>query len=842
MPVTQTPFIAFFACNHGSNGFSEAWHLPDATIDDARATVALLAEARSFLLPKNYVLEWAAVRQVAVEYREWACIGAPLDPLPQWDVCDNDHVGLLWRFTTGNGQWANHLFRGVEDGEISDRGWTRYPFAIPVGPVARPVFPALATKAELYNYVLALFRDRTCHAEDTDPSDPDPHDWQTTAWQAAIFRMVSGRNVGSKYIRASWEPREYGKQPGFSPCGTVVTVLRSCYEQDCNFFIDGPTQGIRYYWSAPGAAVFPFQSLFWGWRRDKEIPDGIEPGERKAKATFGYSLGLSWGAAPGVQAGGTQQQFLGQTTCPWGNDDDTPLLYLETCDVPAPIPITVDDDPGAVQVLNVTHLSFHEDDFSVVEVAAGWARVRLRPRVVWDLGLTLEMTLAMTASVPAATPIDLRDFNAFRMLYSGGETLCIAGQQTWSPAFYAEFPTAVSKAMSFAPGRGGKVTKIAAQWQVYGPLSATAQISIWEGDESSGYRPGILLFAGDWQNILSGGNYGDYCDVMLRPDRLYWLVITANIIFGELFVQAIDSRTATAQGPGGFAMFEYPGDAVAAYWGAYDSTLWAQDVPLNNLVANPPEVSYSGYPALQYRVASFEFDPDYIPSMLWDFHFEMSFAFAEYTPPTAAMPMAIDFTLEPEMTFAEFMPPSASMSMSINFTLEPEMALAGHFVADEYGGAGANAGGGGPAWTNPGNAGVVDATYATATITAVDGETATLRVTNFGFALPGGATIDGIIFHITWRASVAGIMEDSLLQLVGTGVTGAGNYGGTSLLADTDTTAVFGSAISILCDPLTGADVNDASFGIDIRIGPNPAGGAANIFIDGVRLFIYYSA
>ena len=336
MGFTQKPFVAVFFINHPPNGWSMRWTLPDGDIASARATTTLLAEGLSFLLAQNCVVEWASVRQEGAPYIEWAAIDTPLPALAQWGVVDNDRVGLLWRFDSGTGKYINHLFKAVDDDEITDFKWVRAPFDIPPGPAVRPPIIALATIPELYRYVLALFRDRTCCGKRVNPKDPSNKWWELTPWATVQYRKVSTRAVGSAYRRASWEPRDFTQQPGFTPCGTAVTVLRACYSASCRFFSDGPTQGIRYYWAQPGAAVFPFQSIFWGWARDKDVDvdNLMDPGEFLGPGARTYQLGIALGLAPGIAPDGIEAQFLGQTQSPWGASPITPLIYQIICDFP----------------------------------------------------------------------------------------------------------------------------------------------------------------------------------------------------------------------------------------------------------------------------------------------------------------------------------------------------------------------------------------------------------------------------------------------------------------------------------------------------------------------------
>ncbi len=357
MPQSANPFQLTIFINHGINGWSEKWHLADSDFAAAKAMAQLLIEARSFLLAKYHVIEWAEVRQMEHPWAALPTIGAPIQPLAIWNVCDNDASGLLWRFDTGYGRWANHLFRGVEDAEITDNEWIRDGGIIPSGPVLRPLDPTASTREELYAYAMTFIRDHACHAKKITPPDPDPAYWELTPWKYVIYRHVSKRNVGGQYNRVSWESRDWTFAADFSPCGTAVTALRSCYEVNAQQYIDGPVRGVRYYFATAGADVIQFPTVFWGLRRVKEITPFSGPGERVGSGQWVYSLGMSWGVAPGDHVTGTPLEFLGQASIPYDGTLPTPSIFLPACDMPSPVPILVDHSDGSFLEPDATHFT-----------------------------------------------------------------------------------------------------------------------------------------------------------------------------------------------------------------------------------------------------------------------------------------------------------------------------------------------------------------------------------------------------------------------------------------------------------------------------------------------------
>lgn len=149
-------------------------------------------------------------------------------------------------------------------------------------------------------------------------------------------------------------------------------------------------------------------------------------------------------------------------------------------------------------------------------------------------------------------------------------------------------------------------------------------------------------------------------------------------------------------------------------------------------------------------------------------------------------------------------------------------------------------------WSSPSNASASDNAYATAgSGTGAGGITTKyLKATNFGFSIPGGATIDGILVEVEGK-HVNALDTDSTtsVKLVkADGTFGTENKTGGSWTA-TDTYRSFGGSTSLWGDTWTPSDINDADFGVGI---------SRNLFredvttqtvssIDHIRITVYYS-
>lgn len=148
-----------------------------------------------------------------------------------------------------------------------------------------------------------------------------------------------------------------------------------------------------------------------------------------------------------------------------------------------------------------------------------------------------------------------------------------------------------------------------------------------------------------------------------------------------------------------------------------------------------------------------------------------------------------------------------------------------------------DAGGGSRAWTNPNNAKLEDGAEASCGVIGPGGGGGTpnvLRLTDFGFAIPTNAVIDGIKLEIKVRDSGTGTQGD-LIQLRTSSVTaGKTNTAwGASLEWLT-----FGGSTDTWGRTWTPAEVNGTDFGANIN--NNFTTGTGDIFVDAVRITVFW--
>lgn len=145
--------------------------------------------------------------------------------------------------------------------------------------------------------------------------------------------------------------------------------------------------------------------------------------------------------------------------------------------------------------------------------------------------------------------------------------------------------------------------------------------------------------------------------------------------------------------------------------------------------------------------------------------------------------------------------------------------------------------GGSGEWRSPDSAKASDDSRADCEATA-ETYTQYLKATDFGFSIPGGATINGI-FVTTEGQVVSGVFDVAYAHLVLAG-TPNGSYersigvGGSGSDANSDT----GAEDDLWDASLTASDINDSGFGVAFQYYST---GGATIAIDHVVMTVYYT-
>ncbi len=145
-------------------------------------------------------------------------------------------------------------------------------------------------------------------------------------------------------------------------------------------------------------------------------------------------------------------------------------------------------------------------------------------------------------------------------------------------------------------------------------------------------------------------------------------------------------------------------------------------------------------------------------------------------------------------------------------------------------------------WSNTANAAISDDAYAsTGNIPGGIGSyTDYLVATNFGFNIPGGATITGIEVRIE-RADPNAATSDYSIRIVKGGVISTTELSAGTAYPGTDSYNIYGDPFTSWGESWTDVDINAADFGVAVAVQRNAAGTTAAV-VDDITITVYYSA
>ncbi len=145
-------------------------------------------------------------------------------------------------------------------------------------------------------------------------------------------------------------------------------------------------------------------------------------------------------------------------------------------------------------------------------------------------------------------------------------------------------------------------------------------------------------------------------------------------------------------------------------------------------------------------------------------------------------------------------------------------------------------------WANPDNAKATNDAYATAgPVNEATRFTHYLKATNFGFSIPGGATIDGIYVEIEKKETGAAVRDWEVKLVLSNGSIGTENKAiGTNWPAEAY--ATYGGAEDLWSESWSDTDINDIDFGvvIEARLIDNFEQNTT-AYVDHIRITVYYT-
>lgn len=145
-------------------------------------------------------------------------------------------------------------------------------------------------------------------------------------------------------------------------------------------------------------------------------------------------------------------------------------------------------------------------------------------------------------------------------------------------------------------------------------------------------------------------------------------------------------------------------------------------------------------------------------------------------------------------------------------------------------------------WATPNNTFSSDNSYSTRSVSGAS-STGILEVSNFGFSIPSGAVIYGIIIEIERKASnTTGSPRDAAIRLKKTAGTAVGDeLASGSTWPTSDAYATYGTSTTLHGTTWTDAEINAITFGVMISGQRNAGKGSTTFSVDHVRITVHYT-
>lgn len=155
-------------------------------------------------------------------------------------------------------------------------------------------------------------------------------------------------------------------------------------------------------------------------------------------------------------------------------------------------------------------------------------------------------------------------------------------------------------------------------------------------------------------------------------------------------------------------------------------------------------------------------------------------------------------------------------------------------------------GGAGIDWTNASSVSTSNNSYALTNFSSGSADECRsyfLDATNFGFSIPSGATIDGVIVEVERKCNATTFSpRDRRSQLIkGGAATGTNKASGTTWTTS-DAYETYGGAADLWSVALNDTDVNASTFGLRFQCQSNATGkSGVNLSVDHIRITVHYT-
>jgi len=143
------------------------------------------------------------------------------------------------------------------------------------------------------------------------------------------------------------------------------------------------------------------------------------------------------------------------------------------------------------------------------------------------------------------------------------------------------------------------------------------------------------------------------------------------------------------------------------------------------------------------------------------------------------------------------------------------------------------------AWSNAGQASAADTTYATV---SVDGTTSNyIKCINYGFTIPSGATIDGMVVTLARFANGTG-SSDAAMRIVKGNVIGTTDRSTATTYGTTLSSEAHGTSSDLWGQTWASSDINASNFGTAFAVRKaSSAGAAQTVSVAEAQITVYYS-
>lgn len=155
--------------------------------------------------------------------------------------------------------------------------------------------------------------------------------------------------------------------------------------------------------------------------------------------------------------------------------------------------------------------------------------------------------------------------------------------------------------------------------------------------------------------------------------------------------------------------------------------------------------------------------------------------------------------------------------------------------------------GGNALWTNPDNAKLSNGNYAFAALGSSGADTYLLKATNFGFSIPTGATINGIVVEIERYNAQTGprsCADQEVKINLADDTQGTENKAaaGDWATADPNTYVTYGAVDNLWTEDWEYDDINNSNFGVGLTaVETGGPFGNAVPSVDHIRITVYYT-